>query len=350
MQSGPRIATLAPMPAFLPAARSQETTMQFKRSILMLAGLATAAFAQAQGSWPTRPITLVVPFAAGGPTDVVARTLGASMSKSLGQTVVIENKLGAGGTVAANYVAKAAPDGYTFFIHHNGMATAPALYRKLSFDPLKDFEFVSQAVEVPMTLLARKDFPANNLQEMITYVKANKEKINLATAGLGAVSQLCGLLFQRAIGVQLTEVPFQGTAPAMNALLGGQVDVLCDQTTQTVPQIKAGSVKLYGMTTRNRVKVLPNTPTLAEQGLKDFEVVVWHGIYAPKGTPKPIIDRMNMAVRTALKDPDVIKRMDDLGAEIVPDKTNTPEALHAWLKSEIDKYGPVIKATGKFAD
>jgi tripartite-type tricarboxylate transporter receptor subunit TctC len=308
------------------------------------------AGAQAQGSWPTKPITLVVPFAAGGPTDVVARTLGASMSKSLGQTVVIENKLGAGGTVAANYVAKAAPDGYTFFIHHNGMATAPALYRKLSFDPLKDFEFVSQAVEVPMTLLARKDFPANNLQEMITYVKANKEKINLATAGLGAVSQLCGLLFQRAIGVQLTEVPFQGTAPAMNALLGGQVDVLCDQTTQTVPQIKAGSVKLYGMTTRNRVKVLPNTPTLAEQGLKDFEVVVWHGIYAPKGTPKPIIDRMNMAVRTALKDPDVIKRMDDLGAEIVPDKTNTPEALHAWLKSEIDKYGPVIKATGKFAD
>jgi tripartite-type tricarboxylate transporter receptor subunit TctC len=324
--------------------------MQFKRSILMLAGLALAATAQAQGSWPTKPITLVVPFAAGGPTDVVARTLGASMSKSLGQTVVIENKLGAGGTVAANYVAKAAPDGYTFFIHHNGMATAPALYRKLSFDPLKDFEFVSQAVEVPMTLLARKDFPANNLQEMVTYIKANKEKINLATAGLGAVSQLCGLLFQRAIGVQLTEVPFQGTAPAMNALLGGQVDVLCDQTTQTVPQIKAGSVKLYGMTTRSRVKVLPNTPTLAEQGLKDFEVVVWHGIYAPKGTPKTIIDRMNAAVRTALKDPDVVKRMDDLGAEIVPDKTNTPEALHAWLKSEIDKYGPVIKAGGKFAD
>ena len=324
--------------------------MQFKQPLFMLAGLAIAATAQAQGSWPTRPITLVVPFAAGGPTDVVARTLGASMSKSLGQTVVIENKLGAGGTVAANYVAKAAPDGYTFFIHHNGMATATALYRKLSFDPLKDFEFVSQAVEVPMTLLARKDFPANNLQEMVTYIKANKEKINLATAGLGAVSQLCGLLFQRAIGVQLTEVPFQGTAPAMNALLGGQVDVLCDQTTQTVPQIKAGSVKLYGMTTRSRVKVLPSTPTLAEQGLKDFEVVVWHGVYAPKGTPKPIVDRMNTAVRTALKDPDVIKRMDDLGAEIVPDKTNTPEALQAWLKSEIDKYGPVIKAGGKFAD
>jgi len=272
------------------------------------------------------------------------------MSKTLGQTIVVENKLGAGGTVAASYVAKAAPDGYTFFIHHNGMATSTALYRKLAYDPLKDFEFVSQAVEVPMTLLARKDFPASNLQEMVSYIKANQSKINLANAGLGAVSQLCGMMFQRAIGVQVTEVPFQGTAPAMNALLGGQVDVLCDQTTQTVPQIKAGSVKLYGVTTKNRVKVLPNAPTLAEQGLKDFEVVVWHGIYAPKGTPKAIVDRMNAAVRTALKDPDVVKRMDDLGAEIVPDATNTPEALHTWLKSEIDKWGPVIRAGGKFAD
>ena len=324
--------------------------MQFKRTLVTLVAVSAAVAAHAQANWPTRPITLVVPFAAGGPTDVVARTLGASMTKTLGQTVVVENKLGAGGTVAAAYAAKAAPDGYTFFIHHNGMATAPALYRKLSFDPLKDFEFVSQAVEVPMTLLARKDFPAANFQEMVTYIKANKDKINLATAGLGAVSQLCGMMFQRAIGVQLTEVPFQGTAPAMNALLGGQVDVMCDQTTQTVPQIKAGSVKLYGVTTKNRVKVLPNAPTLAEQGLRDFEVVVWHGIYAPKGTPKPIIDKMNAAVRTALKDPDVVKRMDDLGAEIVPDATNTPEALHTWLNSEINKWGPVIKAGGKFAD
>ena len=324
--------------------------MQFKRTLVTLLGLSTAVLAQAQGTWPTKPITLVVPFAAGGPTDVVARTLGAAMTRTLGQTVVVENKLGAGGTVAASYVAKAAPDGYTFFIHHNGMATSTALYRKLSYDPLKDFEFVSQAVEVPMTLLARKDFPAGNLQEMVSYIKANQAKINLANAGLGAVSQLCGMMFQRAIGVTLTEVPFQGTAPAMNALLGGQVDILCDQTTQTVPQIKAGNVKLYGVTTKNRVKVLPNAPTLAEQGLKDFEVVVWHGVYAPKGTPKAIVDRMNGAVRAALKDPDVVKRMDDLGAEIVPDAGNTPEALQAWLKAEIDKWGPVIKAGGKFAD
>jgi len=324
--------------------------MPLKRILAGAVGAAIASASLAQATWPTKPVTLVVPFAAGGPTDVVARTLGAAMTKSLGQTVVVENKLGAGGTVAAAYVARQQPDGYTFFIHHNGMATATALYRKLSFNPLADFEYVSQAVDVPMTLLARKDFPASNFQELAAYIKVNASRINLANAGQGAVSQLCGLMLQRALGVQLTEVPFQGTAPAMNALLGGQVDVLCDQTTQTVPQIKAGNVKLFGVTTRKRVKVLPNAPTLAEQGLKDFEVVVWHGIYAPKGTPRPIVERMNAAVRAALKDPDVVRRMDELGAEIVPDASNTPEGLQAWLRSEIDKWGPAIRAGGKFAD
>jgi tripartite-type tricarboxylate transporter receptor subunit TctC len=325
--------------------------MQCRRSFLLASLVALcAAAASAQTSWPTRPVSLVVPFAAGGPTDVVARSLANSMSKTLGQTVLVENKLGAGGTVAAAYVARAQPDGYTFFIHHNGMATAPALYRKLSFNPLTDFEYVSQAVDVPMTLLARKDFPARNLQELIAYVRANESKINLANAGLGAVSQLCGLMFERAIGVKLTAVPFQGTAPAMAALLGGQVDLLCDQTTQTIPQIKAGAVKFYGVTTKNRIKALPDAPTLAEQGLKDFEVLVWHGIYAPKGTPKPILEKMNMAVRAALKDPEVVKRMSDLGAEIAPDSKLSPEGLQTWLKSEIDKWGPIIKASGSFAD
>jgi tripartite-type tricarboxylate transporter receptor subunit TctC len=325
--------------------------MNVRRSFLVagIAALASAG-AVAQTAWPTRPVTLVVPFAAGGPTDVVARSLAGAMSKSLGQTVLVENKLGAGGTVAAAFVARARPDGYTFLIHHNGMATAPALYRKLPFNPLTDFEYVSQAVEVPMTLLARKDFPASNFQELAAYVKANHSKINLANAGLGAVSQLCGLMLERALGVKLTTVPFQGTAPAMVALLGGQVDLLCDQTTQTIPQIKAGSVKLYGVTTRNRIKALPDAPTLAEQGLKDFEVVVWHGIYAPKGTPRPIIDKMNVAVRAALKDPEVVRRMGELGAEIVPDSKLSSESLHSWLKSEIDKWGPVIRASGKFAD
>ena len=325
--------------------------MNFRRSYL-LASLAAlcAAGVSAQSAWPTKPIALVVPFAAGGPTDVVARTLAASMTKTLGQTVLVENKLGAGGTVAANYVAKAQPDGYTFFIHHNGMATATALYRKLAYNPLTDFEYVSQAVDVPMTLLARKDFPANNLSELIAYVKANQSKINLANAGLGAVSQLCGMMLERAMGVKLTAVPFQGTAPAMNALLGGQVDILCDQTTQTIPQIKAGSVKFYGVTSKNRIKALPDAPTLSEQGLKDFEVIVWHGIYAPKGTPKPILDKVNVALRTALKDPEVMKRMADLGAEIAPDSKLTPEGLQSWLKLEIDKWGPVIRAGGTFAD
>ena len=201
-----------------------------------------------------------------------------------------------------------------------------------------------------MTMLARKDFPANNYAEFAAYLKANQSKINLANAGLGAVSQLCGMLFEKALGVKFTAVPFQGTAPAMNALLGGQVDILCDQTTQTIPQIKAGTVKFFGVTTKNRIKALPDAPTLDEQGLKGFEVVVWHGIYAPKGTPKPIIDKMNQAVRAALKDPAVVQKMTELGAEIVGEDKLTPESLQAWLKSEIEKWGPIIRSTGTFAD
>jgi tripartite-type tricarboxylate transporter receptor subunit TctC len=324
--------------------------MQIRRLLVATVAVFGAAAAFAQASWPSKPITLVVPFAAGGPTDVVARTLGASMSKTLGQTVVVENKVGAGGTVAASYVARSAPDGYTFFIHHNGMATATALYRKLAYNPLTDFEFVSQAVDVPMTLLARKDFPPNNMQEFIAYVKANEKKLNLANAGLGAVSQLCGMLLERALDVKLTAVPFSGTAPAMNALLGGQVDILCDQTTQTIPQIKAGNVKFYGVTTKSRIKALPDAPTLNEGGLKDFEVVVWHGIYAPKGTPRPVIEKVNAAVRAALKDPAVVQRMTELGAEIATDNKLSPEGLQTWLKAEIDKWGPIIKAGGTFAD
>jgi len=314
---------------------------------LALAATTTGAWSQA---YPNRPITLVVPFAAGGPTDVVARALGVAMSKTLGQSVIIENKLGAGGTVAATYVARATPDGYTLFIHHNGMATAPSLYRKLPFNPLTDFEPISQAVDVPMTLIGRKDLPPNNLQELIPYLKANASKINMAHAGLGAVSHLCGMVFRQALGVELQTVPYQGTAPALNALLGGQVDILCDQTTQTTQHIKAGSVKMYGVTTLQRIKALPEAPTLDEQGLKGFQVVVWHGIYAPKGTPAAAIEKVNAAVRAALKDPTFQQRMSELGAEIVPDSKLTPEGLRSWLKAEIDRYGPMIKAAGVYAD
>ncbi len=323
--------------------------MRLAMKALCALALAAAAVA-AWGQYPSRPVTLIVPFAAGGPTDVVARTLGVAMTKTLGQTVVIENKLGAGGTIAANFVAKANPDGYTVFIHHNGMATAPALYRKLPFNPLTDFDYIGQVADVPMTLLARRDFPPNNLREFISYVRANKEKINLANAGLGAVSHLCGMLLQQALGVELTTVPFQGTAPALMALLGGQVDVLCDQTTQTIPHIKADKVKFYGVTTKHRIQALPDAPTLDEQGLKDFEVVVWHGIYVPKGTPREAIDKLNEALRAALRDPMVAARFAELGAQIVPESKQTPAGLRDWLRSEIDKWQPVIRKAGVYAD
>jgi tripartite-type tricarboxylate transporter receptor subunit TctC len=316
---------------------------------LALMALGAADTASAQG-YPSKPVTLVVPFAAGGPTDVVARMLGAAMTRTLGQAVLIENKTGAGGTLAASHTARANPDGYTFLIHHNGMATAPALYRNLNYRPLADFEYVSQVIDVPMTLLGRKDLPAKDFAELRTWMKANGDKVNVAHAGLGAVSHLCGMLLRQAVGVEATTVPYQGTGPAMNALLGGQVDLLCDQTTSTTPHIKAGTVKLYGVTTTSRLKTLPDTPTLDEQGLKGFQVVVWHGIYAPKGTPKEAIDKFGAALRVALKEPGVVSKLTDLGAVIVPEGKQTPAGLQTWLAEETARYAPVIKAAGQFAD
>ncbi len=318
--------------------------------ILVATATALTALGTAAQGYPTKPITLVVPFAAGGPTDVVSRLLGAAMQRTLGQPVVIENKTGAGGTLAAHHTARAAADGYTFLIHHNGMATAPALYRKLTYNPLADFEYVGQVIDVPMTLLGRKDLPVKDFAELRTWMKANGDKVNLAHAGLGAVSHLCGMLVRQAIGVDATTVPYQGTGPAMNALLGGQVDLLCDQTTSTTPHIKAGTVKLFGVTTSSRIKTLPDTPTLDEQGLKGFQVVVWHGIYAPKGTPKEAVDKFGAALRAALKDPAVTGKLGELGAVIVPESKQTPVGLQSWLADETARYAPVIKAAGQFAD
>jgi tripartite-type tricarboxylate transporter receptor subunit TctC len=303
--------------------------------------------ASSQSAWPEKPITLVVPYSAGGPTDVVARMLAVPMGKSLGQTVLVENTVGAGGTIAPARVARAAPNGYTILIHHMGMATAPALYKKLPYDPLKDFEYIGQVLDVPMTLLSRKDFPANNFQELLSYVKANKDKVSLANAGVGAVSQLCGLLFTSQIGVDLTTVPYKGAGPALNDLMGGQVDLLCDQTTQTAPVIRDGNrVKVFGVTTPRRLPSLPDVPTLDEQGLKGFDVRVWHGVYAPRGTPKPVIDKLNVALRAALQDDMVKRRIADLSSEIVPMDKVTPEALRTHLASEVEKWGKVIRAAG----
>jgi len=322
-----------------------KTTLKLVLTALTLA--CTAAQAQ---PYPNKPITLVVPFAAGGPTDVVARMMAIPMGKSLGQSVVVENVNGAGGTVGATKVARSAPNGYTIFLHHMGMSTSPALYKKLSFDPLTDFEYIGQVLDVPMTLIARKDIPANNLQELIAYIKANEKKVSLADAGLGAVSNLCGLMFKSAIGININTIPYKGTGPAMNDLLGGQVDILCDQTTQTVPMIKDGRVKVFGVTTLKRLAALPNVPTLDEQGLKGFEVKVWHGMYAPKGTPAPVLTQINTAMRAAMAEPSIVQRLVELSSDIPSADKMTPKGLEDHLKAEINKWGPVIRKAGVTAD
>ncbi|NDY92043.1 tripartite tricarboxylate transporter substrate-binding protein [Ideonella livida] len=330
------------------------TFLPWRRRALTLAlgaaALAAPALSWAQAAFPSKPLTLVVPFSAGGPTDVVSRLLGAAMGRHLGQSVVVENRVGAGGTLAAASVARAQPDGYTFLIHHNGMGTAPALYRKLPYKPLADFEYIGQVLDVPMTLVGRKDLPARDGKALLAYLKAQGDKTNIAHAGLGAVSHLCSMLLRQALGVDMTTVPYQGTAPAMNALMGGQVDLLCDQTTSTTPFIKAGSVKLYGVTTAQRLKTLPDTPTLAEQGLPGFQVVVWHGLYAPKGTPAAAVQRLTAALQAALKEPAVVARLHELGAVIPAEDKQTPAGLRDWLAEETHRYGPLIQAAGQFAD
>lgn len=313
---------------------------------LMVVGVAPVGAQE----YPTKVITMIVPFAAGGPTDTVARLLGGPMGKTLKQQIIVENVGGAGGTIAAARVAKASPDGYTILIHHIGMSTAPALYRKLSYDVMKDFEPIGLINEVPMTMVARNDFPAKDLKELIAYVKKNKDKVTYANAGLGAASHLCGTLFMTVIETDLTTVPYKGTAPAMNDLLGGQVDFMCDQTTNTTSQIKAGKIKVYGVTTKTRVKSLPNVPTMHEAGLPNFEVSVWHALYAPKGTAKPVVEKLTKALQVALKDSNVKQRFEDLGTEPVAEKRATPEALQAHLKAEIDRWGPIIKKAGVYAD
>ena len=304
----------------------------------------------AQGNYPNKAITLVVPFSAGGPTDAVARLIAVPMGKELGQTVIVENTVGAGGTIAATRVARANPDGYTIFINHMGMATAPALYKKLPYDPLKDFEYIGQVVDVPMVLLGRKNFPPNNLKELEAYIKANKEKVTIANAGPGSVSQLCGLLFMSREEVELTSVPYKGTGPALTDLLGGQVDLLCDQTTQTVSYIKSNMVKTYGVTTAKRLSALPNVPTLQEQGLKGFEVKAWHGLYAPKGTPPAVLAKLNKALQAALNNPEVKSRLAESNIEVVPMSKVTPASLKEQLELEINKWGPIIHKAGAYAD
>src|SRR2546427_5038611 len=324
--------------------------MRQPRKLLVCTALLAAATTALAQNYPTRPITMLVPYAAGGPTDTVARVVAQSMSKPLGQTILVENKPSAGGIIAPEQVKNAKPDGYTILIHHIGMATTPALYRELRFNPLTDFDYIGLINDVPMTIIAKPGMPAKDFKEFLAYIKANKDKVTYANAGIGAASHLCGMLFMSAIQTDFLTVPYKGTAPAMNDLLGGQVDFMCDQTTNTTGQILGGKVKAYGVTSRRRVPSLPNIPTLDEQGLKGFEVVVWHGLYVPKGTPKAVVDRLNAALQDAIKDADFKANLARLGAEPVSAERARPEALHKFRQSEIAKWGPIIKKAGQNAD
>ena len=327
------------------------------KRLLILAAAATAIFANAQTFPGTKPITLVVPFAAGGPTDRVARDLAEAMRKSMGggANFVVENVNGAGGTIGAAKVAKATPDGHTLLLHHIGMAAAPGLYRKLSYKVLDDFEFLGMINEVPMTIIGKPQMAANNYRDLENYIRANAGKLNIAHAGLGSASHLCGLMWQAAINAKepMTTIPFSGTAPAMNALVGGQVDMMCDQTTNTAGQIEAGRVKAYAVTTAKPLsanKLLKDYPTLRDMGLKGFDLTIWHGLYAPKGTPPAVLTQINTALKLALKDPDFIKKEEGLGAVVVTDKRVEPAAHKAFVAAEINKLKPVIDAAGKYAD
>ena len=301
-------------------------------------------------AFPENDITITVPFSAGGPTDTVTRLIAEPMSEELGAPVVVQNVEGAGGTIAAGQVANAEADGYTVLMHHIGMSTAPSLYPDLAFDPLEDFKTVGLVTEVPMTIVARKDFEPADFPAFVDYVKGHAEDLTLANAGIGAASHLCGMLLMQALDVPLVTVPYKGTGPAMTDLLGGQVDFMCDQTTNTTQQIKGGTIKAYAATTPERLAVFPDLPTTAEGGLPEVQVSIWHGIYTPKGTPAEVNQRLSASLQKALADEGVIKAMADLGTAPVSAEEATPEALKAKLESEIARWKPVIEAAGVYAD
>ena len=295
-------------------------------------------------------ISMIVPFAAGGPTDVVARALADVMTKNLGQSIIVENKAGAGGTVGTGEVARAPNDGYKLLLMHIGFTTAPSLYRKLSYDAAKDFEPIGLIVDVPMTIITNTDFPANNYKEFEAYLKANRAKINMANAGTGSASHLCGMLYTSVIQTDLQTVPFGGTGPAMTALRGKQVDFMCDQSTNTTSQINGKAVKAMAVTSANRMPSLPDVPTLNESGLKGFQLGIWHGLWAPKGTPKPVIDKLVASLQQALETPVFKGRMQVLGANVYGKGDANPVALGKQVNNDLSKWAPIIKRAGTYAD
>ncbi len=321
-----------------------------RRCVLATAALIALSTAAGAQEFPDRPITVIVPFAAGGPTDTVARLLAEPMTASLGQQVIIENVGGAGGTLGARRVATAEPDGYTLLLHHIGQATSASLYRKLPYNPAEDFASIGLITDVPMTIVSRSDFEPGSISELIEYVKTNKDQVTLANAGIGSASHLCGMLLMNALDTPMTTVPYKGTGPAMTDLLGGQVDLLCDQTTNTTSQIKSGKIKAYAVTTKEPVASLPDLATLDASGVPGFEVAVWHALYAPAGTPPEVVDKLAKALQGALQDPKVIERFADLGTVPVAQDQATPAALDAKLQGELARWKPIIEAAGVYAD
>jgi tripartite-type tricarboxylate transporter receptor subunit TctC len=300
----------------------------------------------AASDYPKRDITFIVPFSAGGPTDTVTRLIADPMSKELGASIIVQNVEGAGGTIAAGQVAAADPDGYTVLMHHIGMSTAPALYADLPYEPLEDFKTIGLVTEVPMTVIARKDFEPKTFEELIPYLKKNADKVTLANAGVGAASQLCGLLLQEALGVELTEVPYKGTGPALTDLVAGEVDLMCDQTTNTTGQIQAGKVKAYAVTTAERVEALPDLPTTEEAGLAELQVGVWHGLYVPAEAPDEVVAELTTALQSALQDDNVVAQLAKLGSAPSSQEDATPEAHRELLASQTELWAPIIEKAG----
>ena len=300
----------------------------------------------AQTAYPNKPVTIIVPAAAGGPTDTVARLIGESMGRTLGQTVLVENIGGAGGTLGMTRVSKAAPDGYTVAVWHIAHATAPALYDSIKYDVVGDFDPIGRITDVPMTLVSKQALPPNNVTEIVAWMKANGEKATYGHAGIGSASHLCMLVLMKELGIQMNGVPYRGTGPAMNDLLAGQFDVMCDQTTNTTNQIKEGKIKGFAVTTKAKVSSLPDLPTLDATAVKGFEATAWHAMWAPKGLPKEATDKLVPALQAALKDPKVIERFASLGTEPVPAEFATPAALKKQLEAEVTRWSAIIKAAG----
>ena len=335
------------------ASTGKDVMKKLLQSFVPAALMAAALTAGAQDAYPSKPITIIVPFAAGGPTDKVARDLAEALRKPLGgATIVVDNAAGAGGSIGANKVAKAQADGYTLLVHHIGMATMPTLVRNIPFNVANDFEYVGMINDVPMTIIGKPGLPANNFKELVAWMQQNKGKINLGNAGVGSASHLCGMLFQHAMGIDMTAVPYKGTGPAMTDLMGGQIDLMCDQTTNTSSAIEGKKVKAFAVTTAKRLSTpaLKDLPTLQELGHKDFNVTIFHGVYAPKGTPAPVLKKLNDALKVALKDAEFVKREEALGAVVVSDKRTDPAEHKKFVQSEINKWSPLIKAANVYVE